>query len=254
MPRHDPIRERYYDPVEKTEEVSDWLFGIGAALSLVPLLIDKSKYPAIQQWISIVFAIDVILLFAIGLVVRLYLTPRADDKRRKDFLTNATKVDLTHEKTVGYYNNDLQEPSRRLAAQVLENSHFSKAIVLKMAKQERIKVLFYGVLWIVCLMNRQTDLDIILAASQAVFSEQMLSKLLRTEWLRMRYEKTFEDVYRLFQSHTTPSEFDAMALESLLLYESSKSNGGIVLSSAVFNALNDSLSDEWEKIKKSLNI
>ncbi len=254
MSRSDPIRTRYYDAVELADKASDRLFYIGAALSIVTLLVERQVYPIAYTWLLISFAIAVVALFAIGLASRLYLTPRAEDKRRQDFFSNACGVSLTHDKTDGYYNNDFTKPIQRMAAQVLENSHFSKAIALRMAKVERGKVIAYALIWLICLLNRQTDLGIVVAASQAVFSEQVISRWLRLEWLRMRFEKTYEDVYRLFQSKPVASKFDAMTLESLGMYETAKANGAITLSSRVFSEMNDALSIEWDRIKAELHI
>lgn len=254
MSRSDPIRTRYYDAVELADKVSDKLFYANAVLSVASLLVEKQAHPIAYDWILIFFALAVAALFAIGLVSRLYLTPRAEDKRRQDFFTSACGVSLTHEKTDGYYNNDFTEPIKRLAAQVLENSHFSKAVALRMARTERIKVIVYTVIWLTCVLNRQTDLGIVVAASQAVFSEQVVSKWLRLEWLRIRFEKTYDDVYRLFQSKPTAPNFNAMTLESLGVYETTKANAAITLSSKTFHQLNAELSAEWDQIKAGLKI
>lgn len=254
MSRSDPIRTRYYDAVELVDKVSNWLFYASAALSIASLLVEKQTHPIAYDWILIFFAVAVAALFTISLVSRLYLTPRAEDKRRQDFFTSACGVSLTHEKTDGYYNNDFAEPIKRMAAQALENSHFSKAIALRMVRTERIKVIAYAVIWLVCVLNRQADLGIVVAASQAVFSEQVVSKWLRLEWLRIRFEKTYDDVYRLFQSNPAAPKFNAMTLESLGMYETAKANAAITLSSKVFHRLNAELSAEWDQIKAELKI
>jgi hypothetical protein len=254
MSRSDPIRSRYYDALELTDKVSDRLFYVGAILSIVSLLVEKQANPTAYDFVMSAFAIAVIALFALGIVSRLYLTPRAEDKRRQDFFSSAYGVGLTHEKTEGYYNNDFVEPIKRMAAQVLENSHFSKAIALRMVRFERAKVTVYALIWLLCLLNRQTDLGLVVAASQALFSEQIVSKWLRLEWLRIRFEKTYEDVYRLFQSRPAASKFNAMTLDSLGMYEAAKSTGAITLSSRLFRQLNDELSAEWERIKRELKI
>jgi hypothetical protein len=254
MSRHDPIRKRYFDHVETADKVSDGLFYAGAALSLVSLLADKQTHPTAYDAILTIFGVVVVGLFSIGLASRLYLTPRAEDQRRKDFFSSACGVSLTHQKTDGYYNNDLTEPIKRMAAQVLENSLFSKAIALRMVRIERIKVVVYGVAWLICLLCRQTDLGIIVAVSQAVFSEQLISRWFRLEWLRMRFERTYDDMYRTFQSNSSSQDFSAQTLDSLGMYETAKANGAITLSSRIFQELNPSLSREWEEIKVELKI
>ena len=202
----------------------------------------------------VLFALSVVALFSVGLTSRLYFTPRAEDKRRQDFFTSACGVSLTHEKTEGYYNNDFTKPTKRVAAQVLENSHFSKAIALRMVHAERVKVLIYAAVWLACLLNRRTDLGIVIAASQAVFSEQILSKWLRLEWLRTRCENTYDDIYRLFQAKPAEQKFRAMALQFLTVYETTKASAAITLSPRIFHRLNSELSSEWDRIKEELRI
>lgn len=254
MSRSDPIRDNYFRAVEQAEVAANWLFYIGAALSLATLLVDRASQPNLYDGILAAFCFDVVVLFAVCTATRLYLTPRAEDKRRQDFFSSACGVNLTHEQTDGYYNNDERAPIRRIAAQVLENSHFSKKIALKMAQDERLKVGVYMALWFVCLLNRRSDLSVILAASQAVFSEQILSKWIRLEWLRSRFETTYDSTFRLFQSKPKASEFNAMALETLSSYETAKANAAITLSSRHFERMNQNLSAEWEAIKESLKI
>jgi len=254
MSRSDPIRTRYYDAVECADKLSSLLFYIAAILSIIVLLVDRKAHQIIYDAMLIFFVVVVVAVFATDLASRFYFMPRAEDKRRQDFFSSAYGVSLTHEKTEGYYNNDLTEPIKRMTAQVLENSHFSKAIALRMAQFERAKVIIYVIIWLVCLLIRKTDFGIILVASQAVFSEQIASRWFRLEWLRRRFEKTYDDVYRLFQSNPIKSKFNAMALESLSMYETSKVNGAITLSSAVFDKMNPELSHEWDKIKAELNI
>lgn len=252
MSRSDPIRKEYFEAVELSDKASDILFYLGAVLSILSLLIDQTKYPIFSIVILIAFGLATLLLFVIGLVSRLYLAPRAQDKRLQDFFSSACGVNLTYQKTDGYYNNNLNDPLKRMAAQVLENSHFSKAIALRMARTERTKMISYVAIWIVCVFCRQTELGVVVAASQAVFSEQLVARWVRLEWLRVRFEKTFGDVYKLFQSQPPVEQFNAIALEAVSLYEIAKANAAITLSSRIFEELNPSLSSEWDDIKTAL--
>ena len=91
-------------------------------------------------------------------------------------------------------------------------------------------------------------------ASQALFSEQILSRWLRLEWLRARFEKTFDDVYKLFQTRPPVAQFNVHALVALSMYETAKANAAVTLSSKTFDRLNSTLSAEWEKVKTTLRI
>jgi hypothetical protein len=254
MSKSDPIRDNYYAAVESADQASDGLFYVTAFLSLVSLFVEKATCPIAYEVVQTSFAVSVVALFVIGLVSRLYWTPRAEDKRRQDFFASACGVNLSHQKTDGYYNNDFTDSIERMAAQVMENSHFSKAIALRMARKERLKVVTYVGIWLICVLNRHADLGLIVAASQAVFSEQVVSKWLRLEWLRIRFEKTYDELNRMFQSKPPIPTFRALTLESLGTYETAKATAAVTLSSKLFHKLNDELSVEWERIKADLGI
>jgi hypothetical protein len=254
MAKSDPIRDRYFNSVERADGATDVLFYLGAVLSFLTLFVDRHRNPEIYRWTLAVFVLVVASYFAIGLLSRLYFTPRAEHKRRQDFLSEAFGISLTPENAEGYYNNEFKESDKKLAAQTLENSFFTKALLLRVAHRERVKTLGYFALWLLLAVNRTTDIGVILAASQAVFSEQVLSKLIRVEWLRARCEKVYEDVYRLFQSKVPAQRFLPLALDSMLLYETAKSNAAIVIPSKLFEKLNDELSSEWADVRTKLDI
>lgn len=252
--RSDPIGRRYYDPLKSADKVSDILFYVVGVLSLVMPFLNKATNPALYNWGLILFGVSVVTLFGLGMVVRLYLTPRAEDERRKGFLTSACSVELAQEATVGYYNNDLSKPTERIAAQVLENAHFTKSGALRLLKFERTKVIVYFAAWLICVLNRDVDLSWIVAALQTLFSEQVMSKWIRLEWLRIRAERIFDAVYQLFQARPDMTTFNAIALESFAKYESTKSNASITLSTRIFEANNAVWTAEWEAIKVKLKI
>ncbi len=251
--RHDPIRKKYFRPVEIAEGCSSFLFYIAAILSFAVLLVDSAAHPGTFDVIQIAFAIVAGALFALDLVNRIYWAPTALDQRRADLLSNAYRVPLTHEQTTGYYNNDENDSLRRLGFEVLENSHFSRNIALKMAKTERIKVVIYAIALVAMWLNRSTDLAIAATAAQVIFSEHIVSNWFRLEWFRIRCNTTYEHLRALFQSAPTGATLHAQVLKWFAFYETSKSNSGITLSSEVFAGANESLSREWEEIKNSLN-
>ena len=252
--RSDPISGRYFGSIEHADSLSTGLFSFMALFSILMLLVNKNLHPWWHDMLEYFFVLLVIFLFLAGLATRLYLTPRAEEKRRQDFFSNACNVSLIHERTVGYYNNNLAEPIERIAAQLLENSLFSKNISLKMAQFERKRLGLYFVCYLLAVFNRETDLELIAVVSQVIFSEQILSRYIRLEWLRMKSEKTFNEVYRMFQSKLAKEHFQVQTLDFLVDYERTKATAGITLSSRLFEQMNPALSREWECIKKKLTI
>ena len=252
--KKDPIRGRYFDPLDGAELATNIGFFVAGILSLAVLMLDRAAYPQTYATIQVSFLIAVIFTFAISMSVRLYFGPRAQEARLGDFLSTAYGVRIVAEGTEGYYNNSAQEPVVRIAAQTLENTHFSKEIARRMCWRERGALAIYAAFWLVAFANRNTDLDVLLIASQVVFSEQVLSRFFRTEWLRERSEAVFAQLYRQLQARGQDALASATILGELLAYETAKANAGIKLSTALFEKRNAELTAEWEVIRKQLNL
>jgi hypothetical protein len=252
--RRDPIGDKYFKPLEIAERCLDILFYAAAILSIVALLVEKPMHPNLYDVVQISFVLAVIGVFVLGILIRLYWRPKAEDKRRAELLSNASKIPLTVEQTQGYYNNEQSDPMRRLGAIILENSHFSKAISLEMLTGERIKVSGYVATFLVAVLYRKTDLAFAATIAQAILSEQILSHWIRLEWVRARFESTYNQLYGLLQSNPAKPVLNARVLELFAYYETGKSNAGIMLSSKIFDRRNAELSQEWEKIKSTLKL
>lgn len=254
MSRSDPLRADYYAAVQAADKAGEALFYVNAILSCAALLVEQKSQPELYSLVLLGFSLSVIAMFAIGLILRLQLTPRAEDRRRQDFFSHAYNVSLLHKATDGYYTNEAKEPIKRIGAQALENSHFSKAITLRMLRRERVRVSLYLLIWLILLHYRKTDLGWIVVASQALFSEQIVSKWARLEWLHRRCDSTFDNLYRILQAKQPVVQRDAQLMERVLDYETSKANAGITLSSKYFDEMNETLSAEWDKIRARIGL
>jgi hypothetical protein len=256
MTRSDPVGTEFYLPLRRAELWSDISFVAAAVLSLVALQIDKANSPRIYDAAQSLFALSVISVFIAGIAIRLYLSTRAHTKRAADFVSNAFDIALIPRTSSEYYNNAETEPFRRMAASLLENAFFSKCILQQMLHHERLRIVIYGVLWLLALLNRATDLALITAVAQVIFSEQIISKWLRMEWLRARAERVYDDVYSLIQSYqkSGAKEFKARVIECLLRYETGKAQAGISISTRLFNKMNSSLSAQWSEMADRLRV
>lgn len=250
--REDPIRDRYYRPWEISETVSTWLFWIAAGLSFAALYVDRATYPRGYGFVLVVFVVVVAAFFVAGLANRLYFAPRAEEARRQEFVSNAYGISLTHERTVGYYNNEEKEPDKRLALCVLENAFFTKAVLRSMAPWVRLRTAAYLGLWIAAAAWRDTPLDWIVISAQVLFSEELLSKWLRLEWYRMKAEATYSTTSKVLRSAPAPDRLKAIAAEAFANYESVKSVAGVLLSKDSFEKENAGLTAEWDHVRASL--
>ncbi|RVK42978.1 hypothetical protein [Sinorhizobium meliloti] len=251
MPKVDTVGDKFYKPLETVEAVGGWLFWLVAVLSIATLLVDKAAHSTPSDYLQIAFIVSVFLFFVQGLAHKLYLFPRAEDERRRELLSNSFNVTLTHEATVEYYNNDQTNPLKRLAASVMESSFFTKEILRKMLRTERATTLGYAAVYFAALSNRSTDLGVASVVAQLVFSEDILMRWLRMEWLRMRSEQVFANMTSFFNAkHSFAKPLgQSEALDHFSFYETAKSTAGILLSSKLFHKHNSELTSEWEKVR-----
>lgn len=255
----DPIRATYFEPLEKAERLADLGFYSAAVLSVAVLIIDRAKAPHVYAYTHIAFLVAAIAGFVVSIAVRVYFSPRAQDVRFSDFLSSAFGVRLGPERTKNYYTTDIADPIRKAGAQALENVLFTKEIARRMCRWERSTIAVYLVVWLCAAFNHNTAFDIVIVASQVVFSEQLISRAVRLEWLRGRSEAVFSALYQLLQTnHEADSgqraTFEARIIQEIVKYENTKSNAALTLSSRIFERLNPSVSATWEAMRTDLHI
>ncbi|WP_143535301.1 MULTISPECIES: hypothetical protein [Rhizobium] len=256
MTRNDPIGPEFYVPLRTAEKVSDAAFYLAAALSIAVLLVDKTSQPKVYGAIQASFAVAVVGMFVSGIVIRTYFASRAHSSRFADFVSSAFSVPLVPSPSQGYYNPPQGDAFLRIGASVLENALFTKSILVGMLRFERTRICVYVLVWLWAAVYRATDLELLALAAQVLFSEQLLSRWVRMEWLRSRVERLYDDLYALIQSTSEfrSKEFRARVIESLIRYETSKAQAGLSLSSRVFNKLNPELSQKWNSLCDQLGI
>lgn len=250
----DPIRDRYYRPVQRAESSSRVLFYVASALSIGVLLVDKVTSPQWYDVTQIAFVTATVAMFAVSMAIRLYLSPRPRDARLADFLSSAFSVRLTYERTQKYYNNEEAEPFRRMGAQLLENTYFTQELTRHMCRDERIVTAVWLMGWLIALVNRASPLDLVVCCSLVLFSEELLLRILRLEWIRGEVEKIRQDLFRRFQTGPVADAlFCAAVIEALVLYENAKASSGITISSKLFDRKSASLTAQWDQIRSGLN-
>lgn len=254
MPKVDPIRENFFKPYERADRIGNMLFYGTALLSGATLFASKHVSPAVNGFLQVSALLGAIALFVMGLVIRLYFMPRAENQRLFDFFGRGFNEDLGGKRTEGYYNNDLTQPMERLVAQVLENALNSKEIVRDMCCSERWRAGICISLLLFCVALRQSEYDLMIAVTQLVLSENVLSRLVRLEWLRCKCEEAYEGAWAVLSSRPTTSISSARTLAVIGAYEAAKANAGILFDSKVFEKLGPELEQEWQRVCVRLNI
>jgi hypothetical protein len=252
--RSDPIRGKYFNPIEMAEKWSSGIFALSALLSIAAAVVPEAPNPKVFISLQVSFLISVIVLFVLDQTTRLYLSPRGADARALDFFSRAYRQTLSHERTNEYYNSATASPVESIAAQTFENSLFTKEIANRMFRAAIPITGLYLVLWFGAVIYRDTPLTLLATCAQVVFGEQIIAKLLRLMWLKARSEQVFNDLTNIFAAGVQNPTFAARTMLTYTKYESAKAVAGITLSSKIFEDVNPRLSLTWGQLKRTHNI
>lgn len=246
--------EHYYQSPKKVDFVVTSLFWITAFISIaIPYL--NSFGNNVQDFFKVIFILLVIAHFLSNIILSIYLIPVAERKRRRQLLSDAFDTPLTQEKTNLYYNNTFKPSVQKLAANIMENCLFSKEIASRMLLKMRWVVGVYMFVWVFIFAVRQSDLDLLLWITQLVFSSAIVMRWIQLEFLRNRHEQTYEVLYNYFLSgHQDNSKSIATILDAFASYEATKASAGLVLSTKVFEKINQEYTMKWQSIRSQLRM
>jgi len=246
--------DRHFVPVKKLERYIKRIFWINIFLSFALLFLEG--YPTVETWVSIVFIVGTVFYGGLSLVLGVWVLPAAESHRSTNLIADSLGVTLNYENTNLYYNNNQKPSIIRLGMSVFENSLFSWTVTSKMLKIERCKVFCWFFLLIVLSLIRDTPLDVISFVAQAIFSTSLLNDYLRLENARFQFHRIHKEFWNLFlkgipaNNRTTQS----IILNLTNRYEATKTSLTTSLNSEIFKEINDEKIQEWEDIKKRLNI
>jgi hypothetical protein len=248
--------DRYYQPIERLDSLTSIMFWVSAVLSVIVLYGGFVPWVPFKNVATVLFTLCVISHLSFTLYLRFNLIPFAEEKRRKQLLSNSFGVPLTPEETKKYYNNQLAPSVRKLGANILENSLYAKRICGRMAVRERKKIFGYFACWLIAVFWRDTPIDFLVTITQTVFSGELIARLVSLELLRHKNEDLFEELYHEFlhqvdfNSHTGT----ACILDAFASYEAAKAAASLKQSTKIFNKMNEQLILEWAEIRSKLGI
>lgn len=246
--------DKYYFKINQLDKLNTILFWINALLSIAVFFL--GNYLILKEILLIIFIITTISYFLSDNYLSIFLIPNVEEKRRLHLLTNSFNVPLDNEKTNKYYNNNLKPSLLKLGANVLENSLFAKRVTQEMAKIERIKIASCIFVWLIALLIRTTDLELISIFAQTLFASTIIPAWLKLEVLSIKNNEIYKCLYDIFLFHSKNDEkkITARLLDCFIKYESAKAYSGVKQSSKIFQRINPEVTEEWEQIKRNLGI
>lgn len=253
MERIDTI-DKYFQPVTKVNKWDDYLFWSSVLCSF--LVFFTEKYPLMNTGINIVFIIINISYFIVSNWVGLSLLREAQSKRRVHLLSDALGVKLDDEQTQLFYNNTQKESLIRLGMNAFENTLFTWKVTEEMVKKERVKVIFYILLFILLMLINGININFISIIAQTVFTTGLIVNVIKLEILRSSCKQLFNEFRQVFLNNGTKNNktVSATLLQLVFQYETTVASMGILTSTKVFDRINSKVSLEWKKIKENLGI
>jgi len=249
--------DRHYKNIEKLNTTTTALFWVNAILSIVVFFVDD--YLTVKNILLFVFTITTLGYFVIDNYLSIYKIPKVEDKRRVHLLTNSFNVPLDNERTNKYYNNELEPSLLKLGANIFEDSLFAERVTHEMAKRERKKVGIFIVIFVIALMSRTTEIELISILAQTLFASTLIPAYLRLEVLHFKNKAIFDCMHDIFLFHNQRTidgneRLSAKLLDCFVKYESAKAYSGVKQDSKIFHKINPQVTQEWEEIKRNLNI
>lgn len=246
--------DKYYEKMNNFDLICTILFWFNALVSI--LIFFVNDYQMGREILTYVFIVSTILFFIADNYLSIFLIPSVEGKRRVHLLSKSLGIPLDHEITQKYYNNHVEPSILKLGAHIFENSLFAKEVTARMCTIERRKILLYVLVWIISLILRTVNLELISIVSQTLFASTLLTKWLKLEYLRIKNEEIYSRLYDLFllRKDKEDARLSAKFLDCFVAYEAAKAYSGIKQSSSIFFEINDFYTKEWERIKENLDI
>lgn len=246
--------ENYFKKVTRISTVSSVLFWLSIICSFAVFF--TSKNVDINILMNILFILITILYFIFSNWLSIFSLREAQNKRRIHLLSDSLGIKLDDEETNLYYNNSQSPSILRLGMNIFENSLFTLRVTEQMSKLERVKVLLYIIILFLLILLRDTNLNFIAIVAQTIFTTGLLVSWIKLEILRHSCGQIFNEFRQVFLANGLKANKKATSiiLNLVFRYETTVASMGIHLSSKIFHRINSSVSEEWETVKRNINL
>ena len=175
------------------------------------------------------------------------------EKRLADSLSNAFAVNLSAERTEGYFNNDEAQPLPRLGMVTLENLFFCQRQARLLWRLELKISGVFALAWCIAIFSNVISIDVLTIVGLVFFGEQVLIRLFRVQWLRTKAENLFDELFKVMQRHRDEPIALASVVQLFSRYEIAKALTAITFSEREFHKNNAKWSEEWEAVCRTLD-
>ncbi len=248
MSRRDDVN-KLYRPSKTLEKICLWLFCADIIVSLIAIV-----YSSASRFTTTVMMVIAFLYMALTILDDGVFWYIAENARRKNNIQEAFKVRLGCLETEGYYNNSVSEPDLAYAVNTFESAFFTKEISERMLWKAYFKLLASLVVVLIS-CRLVTDDNVFLIIAQAAFSAVVLEDGISLILFVQRIKKLYDLAYHeLITVGISKSEQKVWLRYFCVEYESIKAHYKIRLDEKLFQKLNGTLSEAWNRLQKEIRI
>lgn len=246
--------DKIYKIVDNLSEKLNWILIASTLISILVVVLnnfDSSINKKISMISLIILAFLAIVFFIID-IIKNHISHRAELQRKNDFIDNSLKTKLADSNSKGYFTNEeVNSGINKLGVNCFENSFFTKSISSKMLKKQLIYtiVIWFVVLLVILTTPNNFFIQVILLSLPFT----MLNETIKLYRLNRNVETVFSTFKKLYSS-TKKSKREFLVIDNVINYEKSLSYSSIPLNSKLFHEMNETLSVEWNEIKKEHKI
>ena len=245
--------------IDRLRSLLSWTFWLVFILSTVPFIAKMIGYYLVTS--DIINTINIVVLgflFIIELIVEYILVPQADSKRRDDFIDNSFGSTFSTSPSIGYYDNDsVKYGLYKAASNLFENTFFTYSLIKKLTIRKTVMpaIIIAGVA--ISAYYGFNQVPLALSLLQVFFSMNLLGDLVKHCIMHVKVHQIHDSLAVLFQytdfKSNTP-RYEAHVYRYWLQYEALHSRIQTKIPDKDFNMENESLTEEWSKIKERYNI
>ena len=250
MNKQDDI-SKSYKPSGLLNTLSVVSFWANAAAALLILCV-PALHNNMLMYIQVFLAVACII---ISVVDDGFFWFEAEAARRHNCIEDAFNIELSEAKTSGYYNNAATPSALRYALNNYESAYCSKAVAQRMIPTAIGKTLVAIMVFVVS-WRAVSDVEIVLALAQIVFSSVFVSDTIMLFIYIFRIRQICDTFYTLFitEKGTSNTEKQVLLLSNSIDYEVVKGFYKVRLSERIFKKMQPELEVKWAALSAKIEI
>lgn len=229
-----------------------WLFALNALLSFGLIF---TKDTRIEPFLAAFLCVLVVGSLFVSLRSRCLINNGNTAQRAAQF-ANAFGVACEHPVRDGYYNSALRPGLRRLLATTCESAGLTKEILHEMFTAHLFKVVGFGIIFLAYICYWKSDSSIIAVAAQTLFSADLIGSLVGMIRYSQKVRTAEQTLVNFFRTAADLDDPHAMAigLSAHVDYECAKEEAAILLDSKIYDKLNPSYTERWNRLRAEFKI